>query len=83
MLPVTATRGTWSSITPITQYAYLWLRCNAQGQACYALDGFYVSASTYTLRAEDAGSTIRVRVFARNADGTTESADSAATAVVS
>ncbi|MBI5088079.1 MAG: hypothetical protein HZB15_04215, partial [Actinobacteria bacterium] len=79
---LTASRGSWSSDTPITEYAYAWMRCDAQGNNCHSIHGYYIASNTYTVRAEDAGSRIRVQVFARNTDGTTESPDSAATAVV-
>ena len=79
---LTATSGAWASDRPIDQTAYLWLRCDANGANCYALHNHFVSSNTYRPTTEDLGRTIRVRLFARNADGTTESANSAATAVI-
>lgn len=74
---LTASTGTWAN-SP-TSYAYQWLRCNGGGNNCAAIGG--ATQQTYTLVAADAGSTIRVRVTATNADGSA-SAQSAQTAVV-
>ena len=64
---LTAANGTWTN-TP-TSFAYEWRRCNPGGNAC----GPVVNGSqkTYTLVAADAGQTMRVRVIATNADGST------------
>lgn len=64
---LTAADGTWTN-SP-TSFAYQWLRCNPGGNACGpVLNG---TQKTYTLAAADAGQTIRVRVTATNADGST------------
>jgi hypothetical protein len=64
--------------SPIS-YAYQWLRCNSSGSAC--VDVWGAAAKTYALGAGDVGSTMRVRVSATNAFGST-SATSGQTAVV-
>lgn len=63
---LTAQNGTWTN-SP-TEFRYRWLRCNANGNSCVltASDG-----RTYRLAQVDVGSTIRVRVTAVNADGST------------
>jgi opacity protein-like surface antigen len=73
-----ANRGTWTGTGTIT-YAYQWLRCNAQGEAC----GGIADATTdaYTATGADVGRTLRVRVTARNNQGATM-ARSNATSVV-
>ena len=73
-----ANRGTWVGTAPIT-YSHQWLRCNAQGEAC----GSIADATTdeYTVTGADVGRTLRVRVTARNNQGSS-TATSAATSVV-
>ncbi len=74
---LTASDGTWSN-NP-TSFAYQWLRCNPGGQACASVANG--TQKTYTLVGADAGRTIRVRVTATNADGSS-SAQSNETTVV-
>jgi hypothetical protein len=74
---LTASDGTWSN-SP-TSFAYQWLRCNPGGNACASVASG--TQKTYTLVGADAGRTIRVRVTATNADGSS-SAQSDQTAVV-
>ena len=74
---LTATDGTWSN-SP-TSFAYQWLRCNGGGNNC--ADVANGTLKTYTLVGADAGRTMRVRVTATNADGSS-SAQSAQTAQV-
>ena len=76
---LTASRGTWTGTDPIT-YSYQWRRCNAAGNGCANIAG--ATAQTYLLRPGDAGHRLRVRVTARNGDGSNQ-ATSLATAVVS
>jgi hypothetical protein len=75
---LTADPGTWSG-TPSVTYAYQWLRCAAGGTGCVEIAG--ATGATYTLGAADVGQTIRVRVTATNAAGSTP-ADSAAVAIL-
>ena len=74
---LTAANGTWTN-SPTT-FAYQWLRCNAGGNACASVANG--TQKTYTLVGADAGRTVRVRVTATNADGST-AAQSDQTAVV-
>jgi hypothetical protein len=74
---LTGDRGTWTN-SP-TSYAYAWLRCNTGGNGCNTISG--ANGLQYTLSSSDDGHTIRFRVTATNADGST-TATSAQTAVV-
>jgi hypothetical protein len=64
---LTAANGTWTN-SP-SSFAYQWLRCNGGGNACGPVANG--TQSTYTLVTADAGRTMRVRVTATNADGST------------
>jgi hypothetical protein len=75
---LTADPGTWSGTQPIT-FSYQWRRCDKQGNNCASIGG--ETARTYDIRTQDLGNTIRVRVAAKNGDGTAR-ADSAQTDVV-
>jgi hypothetical protein len=59
-------RGQWSGTEPIS-YALQWRRCDSAGGTCGNIAG--ATASTYMLKADDVGHTIRLRVTASNADG--------------
>jgi hypothetical protein len=74
---LTASDGTWSNAP--TSFAYQWLRCNGGGNSC--VDVANGTQKTYTLVGADAGRTMRVRVTATDADGSS-SAQSAQTAAV-
>jgi hypothetical protein len=75
---LSATTGTWTSSSTIT-YAYQWRRCDASGNGCSNIGG--ADSSSYLLRTADIGKTVRVRVTAKNADGSA-SKDSNQTAVI-
>jgi hypothetical protein len=75
---LTATSGSWTSSSTIN-YAYQWRRCNTQGNGCANIGG--ADTSSYLVRGADVGDTLRVRVTARNSDGSAQ-ATSAQTAVV-
>ncbi|HEX4679274.1 MAG TPA: hypothetical protein VH210_08775 [Gaiellaceae bacterium] len=75
---LSATPGTWTSSTTPT-YAYQWRRCDAQGAGCANIGG--ADTASYLVKHADIGDTLRVRVTAKNADGSTQ-ATSNETAVV-
>lgn len=75
---LTATTGTWSGSQPIS-YAYDWLRCNRSGGGCAVVSG--ATGRSYALRQDDVGTTLRIRVTARNSIGS-ERSTSVPTAVV-
>jgi hypothetical protein len=77
---LTASNGTWTGTEPI-EYTYRWRRCNSAGASCVDLSGGVANDRTYTVRAADVNFTLRVRVTARNSDGS-DSAQSGATARV-
>jgi hypothetical protein len=75
---LTSTTGTWTG-SP-TSYARAWQRCDTAGANCTAISG--ATGTTYLVTSADVGMTIRVKVTATNASGSS-SATSAATGVVS
>jgi hypothetical protein len=66
---LTASSGSWTSTSTIT-YAYQWRRCDAQGAGCANIGG--ADTSTYLVKHGDIGDTLRVRVTAKNADGSAQ-----------
>jgi hypothetical protein len=67
---LTASPGTWSGASPIS-FQYQWLICDGTGAACHEIAG--ATAQSYQLRDGDVGNTVRVRVIAANADGSSSS----------
>ena len=63
---LTAHNGTWDN-SP-TAFRYRWLRCNPLGNSCVLLAA---DGQTYRVGQADVGNTLRVRVTAMNADGST------------
>jgi hypothetical protein len=74
---LTGDRGEWDN-NP-SDYDYAWLRCDRTGGSCAAITG--TNSREYTAKAVDAGNTLRFRVEAQNADGST-TATSVPSAVV-
>jgi hypothetical protein len=76
---LTTTTGNWSDFP--TSFQYQWLRCaTAAEDSCVVVPD--ATSSTYTAVDADVGATIRARVRATNAAGTSLPADSAPTASV-
>jgi hypothetical protein len=71
-------RGVWSG-TP-TDYNDFWVRCDKDGGSCANISGA-TNRNGYLLKGVDVGNTIRFKVEARNADGSTF-ASSVPTAVI-
>jgi hypothetical protein len=66
---LTVDEGSWSGATPIT-FTYRWSRCNTSGSSCSPIAG--ATAKTYTPVSADVGSTLRARVDASNAAGSSD-----------
>jgi hypothetical protein len=76
---LTAHPGRWDGADPIG-YSYVWLRCADDGTSCAGVSG--ATDQVYLLKNVDVGTTLRVRVTATNAGGST-SMTSGATDVIS
>ena len=75
---LTGNRGTWSG-TATTTYVNAWLRCDSAGNNCAPVAN--ATATTYALTAADAGSRMRYRVVASNADGSATATSNPTTVV--
>jgi subtilisin family serine protease/fibronectin type 3 domain-containing protein len=75
---LSASTGSWTG-SP-TSYAYQWQGCDTTGANCAPIEG--ATATTYTIRSTDIGSTLRVAVSASNSAGASPPASSAQTAEV-
>lgn len=73
---LTAHNGKWDN-NP-TQFSYRWLRCNAVGGSCVLLSA---NGQTFRLNDVDVGHTLRLRVTAMNADGSTQASSDASDVV--
>lgn len=72
--------GTWNGADSARfPFTYQWLRCDSAGNNCTTTVG---TSSTYAVAAADVGHKLRLVVTGRNAAGSTASAQSNATAVV-
>jgi hypothetical protein len=76
---LTAHAGTWRGDPPIS-YAYQWSRCDQSGGSCAGIAG--ATAASYVLKSIDIGTTLRVRVTAKNSLGS-RSETSSPTALIS
>jgi hypothetical protein len=65
---LTADPGTWSGSQPMS-FGYQWRSCNRSGVSCSSIAG--ATGKTYALRQSNAGTTLRVRVTAKNGVGST------------
>jgi hypothetical protein len=75
---LTANPGSWSGAQPAT-FSYQWRRCDATGGSCSSVGG--ATGRTHLLTSADQGTTLRVQVTAKNAQGSS-SATSTPTGVV-
>ena len=82
---LTASGGTWSGKSPIT-LAYQWVRCGTDGGApdgsnCATIGG--ANSTRYVLTSSDVGHRLRVRVTARNSQGSAVAASNATSTIAS
>ena len=74
---LTADNGSWKN--GVSDYNYFWRRCNKSGNSCSNISSAH--GKTYAVTSADVGHTLRFRVQAKNADGSSN-ASSAPTAVI-
>jgi hypothetical protein len=58
-----AGNGSWSGSRPLSYY-YRWERCNTAGESCASIES--ATKPSYTVAGADVGSTLRVKVTAKN-----------------
>ncbi len=58
-----AGNGSWSGSRPLSYY-YRWERCNTAGESCASIES--ATKPSYTVASADVGSTLRVKVTAKN-----------------
>ena len=63
---LTAGNGSWSGSRPLSYY-YRWERCDSAGESCTSIEG--ATEPSYTVASGDVGSTLRVKVTAKNSLG--------------
>jgi hypothetical protein len=63
---LTAGNGSWSGSRPLSYY-YDWEGCNSAGESCTSIEG--ATEPSYTVASGDVGSTLRVKVTAKNSLG--------------
>ena len=64
---LSASQGSWTSISAIGSFGYQWKRCGPSGTGCTNIGG--ATGGTYTIASGDIGGTIRVTVTATTPDG--------------
>jgi hypothetical protein len=74
---LTGDKGNWSN-NP-SDYNFFWMRCDKTGGSCANIAG--ANSKKYTLTSADVGNTLRLKVTAKNGDGST-TATSVPTAVI-
>jgi Tol biopolymer transport system component len=75
-----AESGEWGGHQPI-EFAYQWLRCNEEGEACEAIAK--ANEVTYLTSGGDLGKRLRVKVTATNTSGTASEVSEATEAITS
>jgi serine protease AprX len=63
---LSAAHGSWDGTRPF-DFAYQWQRCNTEGESCSDIAG--ANRESYKLRSHDVGTTVRLRLTARNLAG--------------
>jgi hypothetical protein len=82
---LTAVNGSWSGTTPF-RFSYRWLRCDTSGGGVNGVSCTGISGAvfhTYVVRHPDIGHRLRVRVTARNAEGSATATSNATEIILS
>jgi len=64
---LSASNGSWTSITAVSTFSYQWKRCGSAGGGCTNIAG--ANNTTYEITSGDIGGTIRLTVIATTPDG--------------